>query len=463
MNIPSIVIAGTNSGCGKTTISMGIMAALIKRGIRVQPFKVGPDYIDPMFHTFITGRASRNLDSWLLEEETVKYLFMKNSVDADIAVVEGVMGFYDGFGGKSIEGSTAHVAQITGAPVILVINGEAMSLSAAAIVKGFAEFDSNANIKGVIINNISGESHYNIIKDGIENNTQIPVLGYLKRNKDLSIESRHLGLVTSSEIPQLKEKVEKLATQVEATINLDLLIKLSREAAEIHINSSFDLSPVGQPRIAVALDKAFSFYYRDNFDLLEQLGAELIFFSPISDQKLPENIDGLYLGGGYPEVWAKELQNNYSMKEDIRKLIESGLPTYAECGGFMYLTDSLVDKTGNEYKMAGIIPGKSQMTNSLKRFGYVFINVTDENILADKGAEIRAHEFHYSETIVNDDIETCLEVSKSKEPGTGRMWNCGFRVKNVLAGYPHLHFWSNIEFARGFVTKCSEFRNEKLT
>lgn len=459
MNIPSIVIAGTNSGCGKTTISMGIMAALVKRGIRVQPFKVGPDYIDPMFHTFITGRPSRNLDSWLLDEETVKHLFIKNAVGAEMAVVEGVMGFYDGFGGKSIEGSTAHIAQITGAPVILVINAEAMSLSAAAIVKGFAEFDKNIGIKGVILNNISGESHFNIIKDAIENHTGIPVVGYLKRNRELAIESRHLGLITSSEIPELKEKVEKLSEQIEETIDLDLLLKLSRMSPDIKSNKTFDIAPVGNPRIAVAMDKAFNFYYRDNLDLLEMLGAELSFFSPISDTKLPDSIDGLYLGGGYPEVFAKELQDNLPMKEAIKRQIESGLPAYAECGGFMYLTDSITDKSGSEYMMTGVIPGKSHMTNSLKRFGYVYLQVTKDNLLGSKGSEIRAHEFHYSETNIDESIQTCLFVSKSRDTVTSKTWSCGYGMYNLLAGYPHIHFWSNIDFARNFAEKCTEYKN----
>ena len=458
MKIPSIVIAGTNSGCGKTTISMGIMAALVKRGIKVQPFKVGPDFIDPMFHTFITGRASRNLDSWLLDEDTVRYLFMKNAAGTDIAVIEGVMGFFDGFGGKSIEASTAHVSQIIGAPVILVINGEAMSLSAAAIVKGFADFDKNVDISGVIINNISGESHFKILKEAIEIHTGIPVLGYLKRNSDLAIESRHLGLVTSSEITGLKEKAEILASEIEKTIDLDLLLRLSGEAHELAQKKTYDIATVGKPRIAVALDKAFNFYYRDNLDLLEMLGADLVFFSPLNDTVLPQKIGGLYLGGGYPEVWAKELQANVSMKNDIKKQIESGLPTYAECGGFMYLTDSLTDKSGNSFKMAGVIPGKCQMTGSLKRFGYVCIEISEDNVLSDKGSLIRAHEFHYSEASIDESIKTCFNVLKNKDSASGKSWHCGYKVNNLLAGYAHMHFWSNIEFARNFVSHCTEYK-----
>lgn len=461
MKTPSIVIAGTNSGCGKTTVSMGIMAALVKRGMKVQPFKVGPDYIDPMFHTFITGRDSRNLDSWLLDEDTVRYLFKKNSLDSDIAIIEGVMGFFDGYGGKSIEGSTAHVAQIIGAPVVLVINGEAMSLSAAAIVKGFADFDRTVNIKGVIINNISGERHYQILKEAIERHTGISVLGYLKRESEINLESRHLGLVTSSEVDTLKEKVDLLAAMIEKTIDIDLLLKLSKESNEIAANEII-IEPVGKPRIAVALDRAFNFYYKDNIDLIKMLGAEIEYFSPISDKKLPQNIDGLYMGGGYPEVWAKELQNNLSMRQDIKKHIEAGLPTYAECGGFMYLTDSLQDKYGNEYDMTGIIPGGCQMTNSLKRFGYVYVKITEDNILAKAGAEIRAHEFHFSEANIKETVTTCYNVSKNNDSSDGKSWTCGFKVNNLLAGYAHMHFWANTEFARGFIKNCSDLNSSKV-
>lgn len=471
MKIPGIVIAGTNSGCGKTTISMGIMAALVEKGLKVQPYKVGPDFIDPMFHTFITGRESVNLDSWMLQNETVKYLFAKHSQDADIAVIEGVMGFYDGYGGRSLEGSTADVSKIIGAPVILVINGEAMSLSAAALVKGFAEFDKNVNVKGIIINNVSGAGHYKLLKEAIEENTGVAVLGYLRPMSELAIASRHLGLVTSAEIGDLKEKAGILSRQLQETVDLELLIAISRMAAEIdvrnnkmEINTKNRITQIGtvkKVKIAVAKDKAFCFYYKDNLELLEMMGAELAFFSPLSDDRLPENIDGLYIGGGYPEIWAEELQNNLTMRKELKSCVENGLPTYAECGGLMYLTDSIRTKDDREFEMIGLFPGKSCMTASLKRFGYVFVKLTEDTILGKKGSEIRAHEFHYSETVVDKRINSCFEVSKRRDGLTTQLWNCGFKIHNLLAGYAHMHFWSNPEFAKGFIESCRSYRARK--
>ncbi len=505
MSIPAVVIAGTNSGCGKTTVSMGIMAALAKKGLRVQPYKVGPDYIDPMFHTFITGRECRNLDSWILNRDTVQHLYAKNAEGADIAIVEGVMGFYDGFGGSSAEGSTADVSKIIGAPVVLVINGEAMSLSAAALVKGFADFDPCVNVKGVIINNISGEMHYRLLKEAIEGHAGIRVLGYLKRSEELAIGSRHLGLVTSHEISGLKEKTAMLSRQIRETVDLELLVKLAWDAADIRMaqkrrTDSFDFPdeyricpyisaqrlmakdseenvkgfPLLQQeafmvpeivpprvRLAVAKDKAFCFYYKDSLELLERLGAELVYFSPLRDSSLPGDIDGIYLGGGYPEVWAEELQANQAMKKAIKSYIESGLPAYAECGGLMYLTDSIHTKEGRDFEMAGLIPGRSYMTSSLKRFGYVFVKMAEDTILAPKGSEIRAHEFHYSETGVEEGVKACFEVSKRKDGVITKSWSCGYKIRNLLAGYPHMHFWANPDFARGFVEACSRFHMKK--
>ena len=516
MGVPAIVIAGTNSGCGKTTISMGIMAAFVDMGLKVQPYKVGPDYIDPMFHTFITGRESRNLDSWMLSRDTVEYLFAKNAGGADIAVVEGVMGLYDGYGGSSLEGSTADVSKIIGAPVILVINGEAMSLSAAALVSGFAGFDKDTKVQGVIINNISGYEHYRLLRDAIESHTGVAVMGYLKRSEDFAIGSRHLGLVTSSEINDLKEKAAMLSRQIRETVDLDLLLKLAREADGCRAGSSYsdgcragssysdgyvipdcnitvsnscekveivencplmkleevencplskiekvEKRPLLKIRLAVARDKAFCFYYRDNLDLLEDLGAELVFFSPLEEAALPGDIDGLYMGGGYPEIWAGELQKNHDMRRDIKSKIDKGLPAYAECGGFMYMTDSIVTNEGSEYEMVGAIPGKSTITPSLKRFGYVFIKTTEDSILAPKGAEIRAHEFHYSETATGGNTKASFEISKRKDNEIVKAWSCGFKVNNILAGYPHLHFWANQDFARGFVESCGAYKQKK--
>jgi cobyrinic acid a,c-diamide synthase len=462
MRIPRIVIAGTNSGCGKTTVAMGIMAALAARGLKVQPYKVGPDYIDPMFHTFITGRASRNLDSWMLPHGTVQYLLAENSAGADIAVIEGVMGLYDGFGGTTLAGSTADVSKITGSPVVLVIDGAAISLSAAALVKGFADFNQEIRIRGVIINNISSEAHYRLLKEIITEHTGIMVLGYLRKLKEISVAGRHLGLVTSAEIADLKERTGLLSREIQATVDLDLLVKLSGEADGIDVKTgASEIERMGGVRIAVARDKAFCFYYQDNLDLLEILGAELEFFSPLDGSGLPENIDGLYIGGGYPEVWAEALQANPAVRRDVKDRIQNGLPAYAECGGLMYLGESIANGEGREFEMAGVLPGKSRMGTALKRFGYVSVTVTDDNILAPKGLAIRAHEYHYSEMAVAREVTRCFAVSKGRTGADTKTWDCGFKTANLLAGYPHLHFWANPEFARGFVLSCLRHSGKK--
>ena len=462
MKIPRIVIAGTNSGCGKTTVSAGIMAALVHRGLKVQPFKVGPDYIDPMFHTFVTGRHSRNLDSWMLQEHVLSHLFVKNSLDADISVVEGVMGFYDGFGGNSTTGSTSHVSKIIKAPVILVVNGEGTSISLAALVKGFKEFDKDVNIRGVIINNIKSQGHYQLLKEVVQEHTGITVVGYLPRTDTYSLSSRHLGLIPSGEVEGLQERITLLSSEVEKTIDLDLLLRIADEAVKLE-NEPMDI-PVSlveakeqKPKIAVAWDKAFNFYYKDNLDLLELMGAQLVFFSPIEDIKLPEDIDGLYIGGGYPEVYAKELEENSLLREEIKNSIEKGIPAYAECGGLMYLSESIQDKGGNSYQMVGCIPGESKMTSALQRFGYVELEIKGENVLSQKPCKVRAHEFHYSTTTVNGDSNTCFKVLKHKRKGEPFSWECGYKVENLLAGYPHIHFWASTELAKGFVESCIQY------
>ena len=468
MNIPRIVIAGTNSGCGKTTVSTGIMGALSARGLKVQPFKVGPDYIDPMFHTFITGNASRNLDSWMLDESTVSYLFYKNSRGADIAVIEGVMGMYDGYGGYDHGGSTAHVAGIIDASVILVVNGEGMSLSIVPLIKGFMDFDKNVRIRGVIINNINSEGHFQLLKKIILEHLDIAVIGYLKSMPEITLASRHLGLVPEGEVEDLRDKINLLSEKMEKTIDFELLQKIAGEQVQQDTSESgvyasdsrFDIKPLQSgARIAVARDKAFNFYYRDNLDLLEMLGAELVYFSPLSDGQLPDGINGLYIGGGYPEVWAKQLQENTGMRESIKSRITGGLPTYAECGGLMYLSDGILNGDGEKFDMVGLIPGMSKMTKALQRFGYIEIDITEDNVLAEKGEKIRGHEFHYSTTEVAGNIPSCYRIAKSRRNSEARVWQCGFKVNNLLAGYPHLHFWSNAGFAEHFVESCIRFGN----
>jgi len=473
LRIPRVMIAGTNSGCGKTTISAGIMAALVKKGIRVQPFKTGPDYIDPMFHTFVTGRYSRNLDSWLLGKSTLEHLFCKNSEGCEISVIEGVMGFYDGFGGSSIEGSTAHVSRILKCPVILVVNVQGMSLSAAALIKGFMDFMGGADVQGVILNRISSHALYTHLKDIITENTGVKVLGYIPQSEEYVLPERHLGLVPGGEVPELTEKLDRLAETVSKTIDLELLMKIAEAAPEpdgtaellskklLEDTACKDYNKV---RIGVAMDSAFSFYYRDNLELLELMGAELEYFSPIKDKKMPEGVDAVYFGGGYPEVFAEELSANAVMRKDVRERLHKGLPAYAECGGLMYLCRTMKDMRGNAFDMAGVIPAHCEMTGKLQRFGYVDVNITDECILGKSGFTTRAHEFHYS--VLNpyksglQDMRSCYEVVKKKREGSN-IWKDGWKIKNTLAGYPHIHFWSNPDFARRFIDAALASKGRK--
>lgn len=391
-----ILIAGTNSGVGKTTISLGIMQALTKRGLKVQPYKVGPDYIDPSYHTFITGRDSRNLDSYMLEDEKIKYIVNEASKEADISVIEGVMGLYDGFGIDLDACTSSYTSKLLKAPVILVINGKAMSSSAAAMVLGYKELDKNVNIKGVVVNNVKTKGHYELIKGAIEKYCNTEVLGYFPPNEKFSLESRHLGLIPSVEMESLKEKFSDLGDEIEKYIDIDRLIEISESES---VKSNFDLKDLPRfenKKVAIAYDKAFNFYYKENIELLEHMGVEIVKFSPLNDKKVPE-ADCIYIGGGFPEIFAKELHLNESMRLSIKNAHEKNIPIYAECGGLMYLGKKLKDSDENIYNMVGIFKGTSEMTSSLKRFGYCDGIAKEDTILSNEGEIIKGHEFHHSE------------------------------------------------------------------
>ncbi|MDD5878047.1 MAG: cobyrinate a,c-diamide synthase, partial [Clostridiales bacterium] len=338
-----ILIAGTNSGVGKTTISLGIMQALTKRNLKVQPYKVGPDYIDPSYHTFITGRYSRNLDSYMLDDEKIKYIVKNASKDADISVIEGVMGLYDGYGIDLNDCTSSYTSKMLKTPVILVINAKAMAASAAAMVLGYKMLDENVNIAGVITNNVKSESHYNTLKEAIEKYTGVEVLGYFPPNKEFSLESRHLGLIPSVEMDCLKAKFDNLAEEIEKYINIDRIIEIAESEefeCSFDLNEFIQKNKVRDKKIAVAYDKAFNFYYRENLELFEKLGMKIEYFSPMEDKKLPP-CDYIYIGGGFPEVFAKELHENKEIREEIFKAYEKNIPIYAECGGLMYLGEKL--------------------------------------------------------------------------------------------------------------------------
>lgn len=436
------VIAGTNSGCGKTTVTIGLMRLLMRKGYSVAPFKTGPDYIDPAFHSMATQTDSHNLDSWILEQEAVQALFHKYAGGRDFAIVEGVMGMYDGLGEAGL-GSTAELARIIDLPVVLVVNCKALYQSVGAIVDGFVNFDKRVRVAGVILNHVYSDTQFAFLKQFIEKHCGVNCLGYLPPNGDIALESRHLGLIQAGEVGQLLKKIDLAADLLEQHCNIDKLLEATRvNCPSAHV-STLPLPDLSGLRIGVARDKAFSFYYKANLDLLKESGAELVYFSPIKDSEVPANVNALYLGGGYPEVFARELSTNKGMRENIRQLAEDGLPIYAECGGLMYLTEGIAPVDGEFFPMCGIFNCKTEMTARLQNFGYCLLDWD--------GATARAHEFHHSKLIANDEASNYEFAFDIQKPELARRWQGGLRHKNVLAGYPHIHFYANLEFYKKIV------------
>ena len=458
MNFPRIVFSAIQSGSGKTTVTLGVMLALRKMGLRVQPFKAGPDYLDPMHHSAVCARVSRNLDSWLVQRGAILELFTRNAKGADISVIEGVMGLYDGFRDTEY-GSTAHLAKILGAPVILVLNAASFSRSASAIVLGCKEFDKKVNLAGVILNNIGSPNHYHFAKSAIEKKTKIPVLGFLPKETGIKLPERHLGLVSAEEKKPDSGLYAKLRALVEKNIDLGRLIKISRQAPGVTSALSLSSHAVpGKVTIAVAKDKAFNFYYQDNLDILERLGARLVEFSPLKDKSLPPDIDGMYIGGGYPEIFSARLSANLRIREAVGRYAEEGLPIYAECGGLMYLVKNIVDFQGRVFPMSGVFDCSAAMANKRQALGYIEIEVRKDNILSRKGDKIRAHTFHWSYLKnLSKSIRFAYKVTKGKE----RVYEDGLIKENVLASYAHLHFASRINFAKNFIKSCLTYKDKK--
>lgn len=444
--LPRILIGAPGSGSGKTTIVCGILQALINKGLSIVSFKCGPDYIDPMFHKEALGLESRNLDLFFNDKATINYLLAKNSKEADLAVIEGVMGYYDGLAGKSYEASSYDLARSTKTPSVLIIDCKGKSVSILAEIKGFMELESDCNIKAVILNRVS-PMIFEEIKKLIEETLRIEVLGFMPMIKECSLESRHLGLVTAQEVGNLKAILDTLAKQVSESIDLDKLIRIAKTAPEIEFTKP-DIACGEKVRIGVAKDKAFCFYYQDNLDLFSELGAEICYFSPLEDKKLPENLQGLYFGGGYPELYLKELEENDVMKQSIKKALSEGTPCMAECGGFMYLHEVVKDKLGNAYKMVGAIEGESFYADKLVRFGYIDMEAEKTNLLCTEGMHLKGHEFHYWDSTNSGD---CFHAQK---PLRKKDWKCVIGNENLYAGYPHVHFYSNIKSAERFVDIC---------
>ncbi len=460
--LPRIVIAAPSSGSGKTTITAGIMSALAER-YRAQGFKVGPDYIDPGYHTAATGRISRNLDTWMVEKNQVKNIFARAGQNADVCVIEGVMGLFDGYDGLTERGSTAEVAKLLSAPVILVIDAKKMARSAAAIALGFRDFDSALNLAGVIVNNVGSESHARWVTDAIES-IGLPVIGCVPRAEKLNVPERHLGLYMAGERESVtKAFILEAAEIIKQYVDMEKIFAIAKSAPENGIQSLLTLETQRQEslesvktRIAVARDEAFCFYYEDNFDLLRDCGAEVVFFSPLHDAHLPQNISGIYLGGGYPELYAEQIASNESIRAEIKSAIESGIPTYAECGGLMSLAEYFMDADGVQRPMIGLLAGFTRLTGKLK-MGYREVSAREGNFLLAKDETARGHEFHYSEWIRPTSDPDFAYLIQPRAGGEAKPE--GFARKNLLASYVHLHFASNPNLARNFVRACEEWKN----
>ena len=460
----SFVVAGTHSGVGKTTITLGLLAALHKRGQQVQGFKVGPDFIDPAHHAAITATPSFNLDGWMLSREYNQECFAHALQHKDIGVVEGMMGLFDGYDGKTEAGSTAEMAKWLQLPVILVVDASAMARSVAALVHGFQSFDPDLNVAGVIFNKIGGKGHLEYLQDALADNAGITVLGGLLNNEALTIPERHLGLVTPQEHQLTPDQIDHLAALIEDHLDLDLLLQTVPIRCSSFLIRSIHTSlfkgeeqKVRQIRLGVARDAAFCFYYPDNLTLLEQAGAELVFFSPLRDAHLPPDLHGLYLGGGYPEVHAEQLAANTSLQQEIRAFVEAHGVVYAECGGLMYLTNGIRNAGGTVFPMVGIYPTIVQVLPQLQALGYVEVEVSAEKTdeLFPVG-QVRGHEFHYSAFESTDfcrsgieaPIRTLYTVRKGHAAASRSE---GYCYKRCVASYLHLHFGSNPDFAAGFV------------
>ncbi len=444
---PALLIAGTHSNCGKTTVTLAVMAALARRGLAVQPFKCGPDFIDPSLHQMVTGRISRNLDVRMCGEAFVRQTFARHCPQQGCAVVEGVMGLFDGG-----EGSAATLAKTLELPVILVIDVRSAAESVAAVVHGFATLDPALTIAGVICNRIGSDKHRDMVAGAVKAHCRVPIIGFLPRRDEVGIPSRHLGLHMGEEHPLQGEGLEQLVSLAEQHLDLDLLLRIAAERdAATTVKQTYSSAPIaGAPvRLGVARDKAFCFYYEDNLDLLRAAGAELIFFSPLHDQKLPPGLQGLYLGGGYPELHAQELSANQGMRAAIRTFAESGRPVYGECGGFMYLTRSITDLEGLESAMVGLYPFRARMQARLRSLGYRQPVLQRNTMLGPVGSVLHGHEFHYS-TI--DDNQPLMAAAFRLDDGRRE----GYMLHNTLAGYVHLHWGRTPEVATRFVDACRQ-------
>jgi len=457
--IPRIIIAGTHSGVGKTTIVTGLLAVLKQQGLTVQSYKVGPDYIDPGYHQLASGRVAHNLDTWLVPTEKIIPIFAKTAVGNDLVIVEGVMGLYDG--GRQGVSSTAAIAKLLSAPVVLVIDAKSMGESVAAIALGFKMYDPEVNLVGVIINRLGSANHQKMVTEALER-IRIPVLGCIYRNEAISMPERHLGLTPVTE-HNAQDIIAELCVQISEQVDVAKMISIANSAPELPIMSE-NLKTADQSppivRIGVAQDEAFSFYYPESLEVLKTMGAEIIPFSPLNDTHLP-NVDGLLFGGGFPEMFVNQLACNVSMRQSIADACQVGIPVYAECGGFMYLTKKIVDFDGKHYDMVGVIPASCSMQSKLQTIGYVEATALTDNVLCLSGECMRGHEFHFS--LVDNDVnsEPFPCAFEFKKVRTGAIYSGGYAYGNILASYLHMHFAGHEQAAGRFINKCSEFKQAR--
>ena len=458
MKLPRIMLAAPASGTGKTLITCGILQALVNRKLAIQSFKCGPDYIDPMFHTRVIGTPSRNLDPFFSDADTIRYLMMRQAQEFDLAVLEGVMGFYDGVAGTSFQASSYDLARITETPVVLVVNTRGMSRSVVPMIQGMVRYQADSHIAGVILNRMS-PSIFPEIRDLVEAECGVKVIGYVPAVPDCVIESRHLGLVTPNDVADLKEKLMQLASILEDTLDLDALIELAKTAPDLALEAPAipHLSAGKRVRIARAIDEAFCFYYEDNLDLLRRMGVELVDFSPLRDEKLPEDIQGLILAGGYPELYAQQLETNAPIREEIRQRLLAGLPSLAECGGFMFLHEEMEDMDSQAHPGAGVIKGRAYRTKKLGRFGYITLTANRPSVFGPEGTAFRAHEFHYF------DSTSCGDGFHAKKPLRKRSWDCIHTEGQSIWGFPHLYYYSNVEAVWNFVQACAAYGEKEQT
>ncbi len=462
-NCPRIVIAATSSGAGKTSISLGLTRALTRRGLKVQTFKVGPDFLDPTYLSMASERTCYNLDSWMMGKDYLPRLFARTTQNADIAIIEGVMGLYDGASPTSLEGSTAEVADILNAPTALIANARGLSRSFAAMVKGFTCLEDHIKISAVIANRCGSDRHKQWLGESLAAAKLPEMIGAIERQSFPELPSRHLGLVAADSETLKTEVIDMLADICEQNIDIETLIKIASKAKDIEVNNEEATTPVKYMRLGIARDSAFHFYYQDNLEALERHGCELVEFSPVNDCSLPDDLDGLYIGGGYPEEFAEALSINKKMHDSIAGFADSNKPIYAECGGLMYLGRKLTTANAKEYPMVGLLDISTKMLDHFKTLGYVQVDLTQDSLWGTKHTTIRGHEFHYSE--ISEDFENSPGLQKTysvKRRSGSESSKEGFQKQNILASYTHLHFASRPETVKQFV-RTMEVNRDKIS